>query len=91
MAMHGDKTLGRIWNESKYPEDASQAYMRIFGVSYDNYKKQLFEYAQRCVTFDFDGTRSYFTNQNTYYKTTLYNQDGYYQIGYEQRCACCRY
>ena len=82
--LHGDKTLGRIWNESKYPEDASGAYMRIFGVSYDNYKKQLFEYAQRCVTFDFDGTRSYFTNQNQNYKTTLYNQDGYYQIGYEQ-------
>ena len=82
--LHGDKTLGRIWNESKYPEDASDAYMRIFGVNYENYKKQLFAYAQRCVTFDFDGTRSYFTNQNTLYKTTLYNQDGYYQIGYEQ-------
>ena len=82
--LHGDKTLGRIWNESKYPEDASGAYMRIFGVNYENYKKQLFAYAQRCVTFDFDGTRSYFTNQNTLYKTTLYNQDGYYQISYEQ-------
>ena len=82
--LHGDKALGRIWNESKYPEDASGAYMRIFGVSYENYKKQLFEYAQRCVTFDFDGTRSYFTNQNNNYKTTLYNQDGYYQIGYGQ-------
>ena len=82
--LHGDKTLGRIWNESKYPEDASGAYMRIFGVDYENFKKQLFAYAQRCVTFDFDGTRSYFTNQNTLYKTTLYNQDGYYQIGYEQ-------
>ena len=82
--LHGDKTLGRIWNESKYPEDASGAYMRIFGVDYENFKKQLFAYAQRCVTFDFDGTRSYFTNQNTLYKTTLYNQDGYYQISYEQ-------
>ena len=26
--LHGDKTLGRIWNESKYPEDASGAYMQ---------------------------------------------------------------
>ena len=40
--LHGDKTLGRIWNESKYPEDASGAYMRIFGVNYENYKKQLY-------------------------------------------------
>ena len=82
--LHGDKTLGRIWNESKYPEDASGAYMRIFGVNYENYKKQLFEYAQRCATFDFDGTRSYFTNQDANYKTSLYTEDGYYQIGYEQ-------
>ncbi|MBR2228994.1 MAG: DUF4859 domain-containing protein [Prevotella sp.] len=82
--LHGDKTLGRIWNESKYPEDASEAYMRIFGVNYEDYKKQLFEYAQRCVTFDFDGTRQHFTTQNNNYKTSLYAQDGYYQIGYEQ-------
>ena len=81
---HGDKTLGRIWNESKYPEDASQAYMRIFGVSYEDYKKELFEYAQRCISFDFTGIRNLFTTQNELYKTSLYTQDGYYQISYEQ-------
>ena len=81
---HGDKTLGRIWNESKYPEDASQAYMRIFGVSYDDYKKELFAYAQRCISFDFAGIRNQFTTQNELYKTSLYTQDGYYQISYEQ-------
>lgn len=83
--LHGDKTLGRIWNESKYPEDATQAYMRIFlGNNYDKAKKELFEYAQRCVTFDFDGTRAYFTTQNELYKTSLYSQDGYHQISYKQ-------
>ena len=44
----GDDALGRIWNESQYPEDATQAYMRLFcNGSYDVVKKELFEYAQR--------------------------------------------
>lgn len=80
---HGDKVLGRIWNESKYPEDAIQAYTRIIcGGAYDTVKKELFEYAQRCVTFDFAGTRSYFNGHNTRYNTKLYRQDGYYQVAY---------
>lgn len=82
---HGNKTLGRIWNESKYPEDATQAYMRIFlNNSYDAAKKELFEYAQRCISFDFDGTRSYFRAHNNNYSTKLYSQDGYYQVAYTQ-------
>ena len=80
---HGDKTLGRIWNESKYPEDATQAYMRLFlNNDYEAAKKELFEYAQRCVSFDFAGTRSYFRQHNNNYQTKLYSEDGYYQVGY---------
>ena len=80
---HGNKTLGRIWNESKYPEDATQAYMRIFlNNDYEAAKKELFEYAQRCISFDFDGTRSYFRQHNNNYSTKLYSQDGYYQVAY---------
>ena len=80
---HGDKTLGRIWNESKYPEDAIQAYMRLFlNNDYEAAKKELFEYAQRCVSFDFAGTRSYFRQHNNNYQTKLYSEGGYYQVGY---------
>lgn len=80
---HGNKALGRIWNESKYPEDATQAYMRIFlGGDYTAAKKELFEYAQRCISFDFAGTRAYFTNQNNNYSTKLYSENGWYQVAY---------
>ena len=80
---HGYKAYGRIWNESKYPEDAIQTYQRLFcNNSYDQVKKELFEYAQRCVSYDFAGTRQYFTNQNTRFSTKLYNEGGYYQVAY---------
>lgn len=91
---YGSTALGRIWNESYYPEDANQAYMRIFlDNNYDTLRAQLFEYAQKSVTMDFDHTRAYAGNrtwnwiQPAYdaFTVTLYDTlDGWKQIGYEQ-------
>ena len=80
----GDDALGRIWNESQYPEDATQAYMRLFcNGSYDVVKKELFEYAQRCVTYDFDDVRQYVGTAYDGYSTKLLSVgDGYYQVTY---------
>lgn len=86
----GLTALGRIWNESTYPEDANQAYMRIFlGNDYDTLRAQLAEYAQRTVTLDYDVVRTYANYSSTFgyqaYKTTFYDGgDGWRQIGYEQ-------
>lgn len=82
----GMTALGRIWNESAYPEDASQAYMRIFlNNSYEELRRQYFEYAQKTVTFDYDAVRAYVGTSYNKYKTTLYDVgDGWKQIGYEQ-------
>lgn len=84
---NGISALGRIWNESAYPEDASQAYMRIFcGNDYSELLKQYFEYAQKATTFDFDQIRSYAGSKYTNYKTTLFNVvDGWKQVAYA-RC-----
>lgn len=81
---HGNTTLGRIWNESEYPEDAIQAYMRIFcGGSYDVVKRELFEYAQHAVTYDFDEVRPYVGTKYDGYSTKLFSVgDGYYQVAY---------
>lgn len=91
---YGLKALGRIWNESVYPEDANQAYMRLFlDNNYDTLRAQLFEYAQKTVTLDFNDTRMYATNrtwngiQPAYdaFTVALYDTlDGWKQIGYEQ-------
>lgn len=56
----GKRAIGRIWNESRYPEDANQAYMRIFlNNDYGELRHRLFEYAQKASTFDFKDVRRY--------------------------------
>lgn len=86
MAQHGPTALGRIWNESQYPEDANQAYMRLFlDNSYDSLRTELFRYAQHTVTFDYAPVRPYVGTRYDSYRTTLYNiGDGWQQIGYEE-------
>ena len=81
---HGNTTVGSIWNESKYPEDAIQAYMRLYcGSSYETVKNELFEYAQRCVTYDFEDVRPYVGTAYDGYTTKLLNVgDGFYQVAY---------
>ena len=81
---HGLTTLGRIWNESYYPEDASQTYTRLFCEnSYEEFMRQCFEYAQKTTTFDYDHVRSYVGTKYTRYSVSLINvADGWKQIAY---------
>lgn len=85
---NGMTALGRIWNESYYPEDASQAYMRLFcNNDYEELRKEYFEYAQKAATFDFDAVREYADQYSRYYSYTckLYDAaDGWKEIGYEE-------
>lgn len=81
---YGQDAVGRLWNESKYPEDASQAYLRIFCQNdYEELCRQYFEYAQRTATFDFDPIRPYAGTKYNSYSTTLYDLgDGWKQVAY---------
>ena len=83
---NGLTALGRIWNESAYPEDASQAYMRLFcNNDYEELVRQYFEYAQKASTFDFDHVRSYVAGKYTSYATLLVDlEDDWKQISYMQ-------
>lgn len=81
----GITALGRIWNESYYPEDANMAYMRIFlDNNYDSLRTQLFEYAQKAATYDFDAIRNYVspTTCDQYQFTSYSVGDDWYQVGY---------
>ena len=82
----GKTALGRIWNESKYPEDASQAYQRIFlNGSYEELRRQYFEYAQKTATFDYAAIKAYVGTKYNSYSTKLYDAgDGWQQISYAQ-------
>lgn len=88
-------TIGKIWNESRYPEDALMAYMRLFcNDDYPTLRSLLFDYAQRCVTFDFKAVRSKVTNQYDTYTTSLLDAgEGWhrelFQLSGTHRVQCC--
>lgn len=57
---HGIDFIGRLWRESgaSGPEDPAQAYMRITGITLDQYNDEQFDYARRMVTWDLDALRA---------------------------------
>ena len=81
---HGLDAIGKIWQNSKYPEDGIATYTRIF--NNDNYattREELFDYALRMATYDIDGIREYSTYSQGKYTTKFYTStDGFYQIAY---------
>lgn len=81
---HDLTTIGRLWNESRYPEDALMAYQRLFcDGDYSVMRRQLFEYAQRCATFDFKAVKTYVSNQYDNYTTKVVDVgDGWWQVTY---------
>lgn len=54
---HGKNTIGRIWRESKKPEDPTEAYMRIFGLDVESFADEQFEGYMRFTSIDIDGVR----------------------------------
>lgn len=54
---HGMNTIGRVWRESNKPEDPMEAYMRIFGLSLDDFAAEMYDCFARMATWDIDGVR----------------------------------
>ena len=50
---HGVAEIGEIWRGARKPEDPIQAYQRMHGLSMDELNADLYDYAARCVTWDF--------------------------------------
>lgn len=80
----GIETVSAIWKQSAYPEDAINAYTRLYcGNQWLAVSNELWNYAVRMATFDIDGIRSYSANYQGRYSTKLYSVDGdWYQVGY---------
>lgn len=62
---HGMDIIGRLWNESKNPEDPLQAYMRLTmdeelseAEKLNQLNDEMWEYGARMTTFDMDPIRS---------------------------------
>lgn len=74
------KFLGRLWNESKSPEDPLQAYMRLTmtGTTAQKYAKlgdEMWEYGARMTTFDMDPIRSYGASRIGFRNQTALTKD----------------
>ena len=52
-SLHGVQEIGELWRESKKPEDPIQTYQRKHGLSMEEVNAMLYDYAARCVTWDF--------------------------------------
>ena len=50
---YGMDALGKLWRGSRHPDDALQAYKKVFGVSQEELNRDLYDYAAKCVTWDF--------------------------------------
>lgn len=53
----GWNTVGRVWRSAAYPDDALAAYQHLFGLTLEELNAELFEYATKCVTWDFSLSR----------------------------------
>lgn len=55
---HGADFIGRLWRESRRPEDPIEAYMRICGLTLEQFAAEQYEGCARMATWDIDGVRN---------------------------------
>ena len=80
---HGIEAYGRIWKESKFPEDPLQTYMRLYcnndlQTFYDDYA----EYAQKVLTYDFGSIQQYADDNAKAFKSQMFKEGGKFRPSY---------
>ncbi|MBQ8988991.1 MAG: DUF4859 domain-containing protein [Prevotella sp.] len=80
---HGIKAYGRIWNESKFPEDPLQTYMRLFcNNDLQTFYADYAEYAQKVLTYDLGDIQKYADDNAKAFKTQMFEVDGKFRPAY---------
>lgn len=80
---YGLDAYGRIWRESRWPEDAYTCFMRLYlNNDLNAFYAQLYDYAAHAVTFDFAAARPYAADWQGRYDATLYDVEGWQRIAY---------
>ncbi len=59
---HGINFMGRLWRESRRPEDPIESYKRINVISQQQFNDEMYEHASRLTTWDLPSIKSYGTN-----------------------------
>jgi len=80
----GEETLAALWRESRRPEDVLSCYRRLYlDGDLDALYDELFDYACRAVTFDFDAARPYAGDWQGRYGAILYpDGEGWQRVAY---------
>lgn len=80
---HGVKSYGRIWNESKFPEDPLQTYTRLYcGGDLQKFYDDYAEYAQKVLTYDFGDIQKYADENAKAFKTQMFEVEGKFRPSY---------
>ena len=80
--LHGMDFIGRLWRESKYPQDPVEAYQKINNITQDEFNAEIYDCAARFASWDIPALiergKSYINSrpQPTFTET----EDGYWQI-----------
>jgi hypothetical protein len=61
--LHGMDFIGRMWNESKSPEDPVEAYKRMTNIPQTAFNDQMYDCAARFASWDIPALRSYGENK----------------------------
>jgi hypothetical protein len=56
--LHGKETIGRLWNESKKPEDPIEAYQRIYGITQSQFNDEMYLCGARFASWDVAALRT---------------------------------
>lgn len=80
--LHGMDFIGRMWNESKSPEDPVEAYKRMTNISQTAFNDQMYDCAARFASWDIPALRSYGESKIDARPQTKMNRqgDGYWQV-----------
>jgi hypothetical protein len=80
---HGIEAYGRIWKESKFPEDPLQTYMRLYcGNDLQTFYDDYAEYAQKVLTYDFKAIHSYADDNAKAFKTQMFKVGNKFRPAY---------
>ncbi|MCH7408992.1 DUF4859 domain-containing protein [Belliella sp. DSM 111904] len=80
---HGKEFIGNLWRMANEPEDPYQAYMRLQGISVEQFNDEIYEAASKNVTWDIEGLRAYGTSRIGDQKFNFQTlEDGSHQVTY---------
>lgn len=82
---YGNKALGRLWRESRKPDDPLMAFKKLFCAdNLDAMWDEYYEYVKRMADYDFDAIHSYRTQAALDFKTAMTKDNGGYTVSDNQ-------